>query len=77
MLERNPNYREHLYDADPNPDDAYGQSLLVHAPYKHGVHRILTDLAWPWLIGYQRTPYNSDWWQYVDVDVVEQAKADS
>ena len=28
-LERNPNYREHFYDADPNPDDVNGQALLA------------------------------------------------
>ena len=28
-LERNPNYREHFYDADPNPDDVDGQALLA------------------------------------------------
>ena len=28
VLERNPNYREVLYDAEPNPDDAEGQALL-------------------------------------------------
>jgi ABC-type transport system substrate-binding protein len=28
VLERNPGYREHLYDAQPNPDDAEGQALL-------------------------------------------------
>ncbi len=49
--------------------------LAVYAPYKYGIHRILTDLSWPWLTGYRRTPYNSDWWQYVDVDAAEQAKA--
>jgi ABC-type transport system substrate-binding protein len=28
VLERNPNYREDLYDAEPNADDAEGQALL-------------------------------------------------
>ena len=55
--------------------EAAKKILVAYAPYKHGVHRIWTDLAWPWLIGYQRTPYNSDWWQYVDIDAAEQAKA--
>jgi ABC-type transport system substrate-binding protein len=49
--------------------------LLVYAPYKNGVHRIHTDLAWPWLIGYRRPPYWQDWWQYVDIDTAQQAKA--
>jgi ABC-type transport system substrate-binding protein len=28
VLERNPTYRERLYDAEPNPEDAEGQALL-------------------------------------------------
>ncbi len=49
--------------------------LAVYAPYFHGVHRILTDLAWPWLAGYRRPPYWLTWWQYVDINAKEQAKA--
>jgi hypothetical protein len=49
--------------------------LIAYAPYKYGVHRILTDLAWPWLEGFRRPPYWLDWWQYVDIDVVQQSKA--
>jgi len=29
VLERNPGYREHLYDAQPNADDAEGQAMLA------------------------------------------------
>jgi ABC-type transport system substrate-binding protein len=49
--------------------------LAAYAPYADGVHRILTDLAWPWLTGYRRPPYWLAWWQYVDIDAEEQAKA--
>jgi ABC-type transport system substrate-binding protein len=49
--------------------------LIAYAPYKNGVHRIYTDLAWPWLVGYRRAPYWQDWWAYVDIDAAEQAKA--
>jgi ABC-type transport system substrate-binding protein len=49
--------------------------LIAYAPYKNGVHRMHTDLAWPWLIGYRRAPYWQDWWAYVDIDAAEQAKA--
>jgi ABC-type transport system substrate-binding protein len=49
--------------------------LAVYAPYKFGVHRIHTDLAWPWLIGYRRPSYWNEWWSYVDIDTAEQAKA--
>jgi ABC-type transport system substrate-binding protein len=42
--------------------------LIAYAPYKNHVHRILTDLTHPWLIGYRRPPYWNDWWHYVDID---------
>ena len=47
----------------------------VYVPYKHHVHRILTDLTWPWVIGFRRPPYWRDWWTYVDIDAEQQAKA--
>ena len=49
--------------------------LIAYAPYKWGVHRIHTDIAQPWLHGYRRPPYWTDWWQYVDIDAEAQAKA--
>lgn len=49
--------------------------MTAYAPYKFSVHRILTDLAWPWLEGFRRPPYWVAWWQYVDIDVDAQAKA--
>jgi ABC-type transport system substrate-binding protein len=49
--------------------------LAAYAPYNNGVHRILTDLAWPWLNGYKRPPYWLGWWQYVDIDAAAQARA--
>jgi ABC-type transport system substrate-binding protein len=49
--------------------------LAAYAPYRYHVHRILTDLAWPWVEGYRRPPYWLAWWQYVDIDGVERAKA--
>ena len=55
--------------------EAAKKILAAYAPYKYGVHRILTDLAWPWLFGYRRAPYVSDWWQYVDIDAEQQARA--
>jgi ABC-type transport system substrate-binding protein len=48
--------------------------LIAYAPYKYGVHRILTDLAWPWVEGFRRPPYWLSWWQYVDIDTAAQAK---
>ena len=37
--------------------------------------RILTDLTWPWVIGFRRPPYWLAWWQYVDIDTAGQKKA--
>jgi ABC-type transport system substrate-binding protein len=53
-----------------------GKRLLsVYMPYKHHVHRILTDMTWPWVIGFRRPPYWRDWWPYIDIDAEQQANA--
>jgi ABC-type transport system substrate-binding protein len=49
--------------------------MAAYAPYHNSVHRILTDLAWPWLAGFRRPPYWLTWWQYVDINADERAKA--
>ena len=41
--------------------------LVAYVPYRMGVHRIYTDLAYPELVGYKRPPFSLGWWQYVDV----------
>jgi len=41
---------------------------VAYAPYKFHCHRIFTDLAQPWLIGYRRTLFWQNWWEYVDID---------
>ncbi|HEY0858382.1 MAG TPA: ABC transporter substrate-binding protein [Albitalea sp.] len=45
--------------------------LVAYAPYRIHVHRILTDLAYPEVIGYRRPPFWQDWWQYVDIDTAK------
>ncbi len=40
----------------------------VYAPYKQHVHRIYTDLAHPWLVGYRRPLFWNRWWHMVDID---------
>jgi ABC-type transport system substrate-binding protein len=42
--------------------------VTAYAPFKHNVHRILTDLTQPWLSGYRRPLYGRQFWQYVDID---------
>jgi ABC-type transport system substrate-binding protein len=51
--------------------------LAVDAPYRFHVHRILTDLAWPWLIGFRRQLYSNNFWQYVDIDTGLLARSSS
>ncbi len=48
--------------------------MAVDAPYRFHVHRILTDLAWPWLIGFRRQLYSNTFWQYIDIDTELQSK---
>ncbi|MFN7571970.1 MAG: ABC transporter substrate-binding protein [Betaproteobacteria bacterium] len=58
------------------PDDPSRQALfdeanrifVAYAPYRVHVHRIITDLAWPWLIGYRRPTVWNRFWEYLDVD---------
>ncbi len=42
--------------------------VTAYAPHKYNVHRILTDLSQPWLIGYRRPLFGRQFWQYVDID---------
>jgi ABC-type transport system substrate-binding protein len=40
----------------------------VYAPYKQHVHRVYTDMAQPWLLGYRRPLFGNRWWHMVDID---------
>jgi len=48
--------------------------LVAYMPYKAHVHRIWTDLAQPWLVGYQRNVFLREFWRYVDIDPAEKAR---
>ncbi len=51
------------------------QKLLVaYMPLKVHVHRIFTDLAHPWVVGYHRNPFVREFFKYVDVDPAEQRR---
>jgi ABC-type transport system substrate-binding protein len=41
---------------------------IAFMPYKNHVHRLISDLAQPWVVGYRRPLFWLDWWQYVDID---------
>ena len=40
----------------------------AYAPYKSHLHRFVTDMAHPWLVGYRRPVFWQRWWHYVDID---------
>jgi ABC-type transport system substrate-binding protein len=42
--------------------------VTAYAPQKYNVHRIVTDLSQPRLIGYRRPVYSREFWHYVDID---------
>jgi ABC-type transport system substrate-binding protein len=48
--------------------------LVSYMPYKAHTHRIWTDLAQPWVVGYHRNVFLREWWRYVDIDLAEQAR---
>ncbi|WP_280153332.1 ABC transporter substrate-binding protein [Piscinibacter sp. XHJ-5] len=48
---------------------------VAYMPYKFRVHRVLTDMSYPWLIGYRRPVLWNQWWQYVDIDTEALARA--
>ncbi|MEO8299091.1 MAG: ABC transporter substrate-binding protein [Burkholderiales bacterium] len=48
----------------------FGQAnklLLAYEPYRVHVHRMVTDIAQPWVIGYRKPLFWNGWWQFVDV----------
>jgi oligopeptide transport system substrate-binding protein len=49
--------------------------MLVYAPWKLGVHRIMTHLTHPWVIGYKKHPVVLTQFRYLDIDVAKQKAA--
>ena len=47
---------------------------VAYMPYKAHVHRIWTDLAQPWVVGYHRNVFMREFWRYVDIDHQEKAR---
>ena len=41
---------------------------VVHAPYKHHVHRLYSDMAQPWVIGFRRPLFWQEYWHMLDID---------
>ena len=44
------------------------QLMVAYMPYKVHAHRVFTDLAQPWLLGYHRNIFVRSFWKYVDID---------
>jgi len=62
--------RMKLLPDGPERDALFRQAtklMVAYAPYRFNTHRILTDLAHPWVHGYRRPPFWLAWWQFVDV----------
>ena len=44
------------------------QLAVAYMPYKFRVSRILTDMTYPYVVGYRRPVFWQEWWHYVDID---------
>jgi len=47
---------------------------VAYMPIKSTSHRLMTDMSYPWFVGYRRAPMGRDFWKYVDIDTDLQAK---
>jgi len=54
--------------------DEMDRIVAAYAPMRPTVHRIGTSLAQPWVFGYQRHPVLREFWKYVDLDPLPQAR---
>ena len=48
---------------------------IAYAPYKCHLHRFITDMSSGEVHGYRRPLFWNDWWQYVDIEPSDSAKA--
>lgn len=46
---------------------------VAYMPYRFHVHRFANDLVQPWLLGYRRPVFWTDWWHLVDIDDAKRA----
>jgi ABC-type transport system substrate-binding protein len=45
--------------------------MVAYMPYKIHMHRYVTDLTQPWVLGYTRNNFVREFWKYVDIDTAE------
>jgi ABC-type transport system substrate-binding protein len=48
--------------------------MVAYMPYKVHAHRVFTDLAHPWVVGYHRNVFVREFYKYVDIDLAEAKK---
>ena len=48
--------------------------MVAYMPYKVHAHRIFTDLAQPWVVGYHRNIFLREFWKFVDVDMADKER---
>lgn len=54
--------------------DEAARLSIAYMPYKYRVSRIVTDMTYPWLVGYRRPIFWNEWWHYVDIDTEAQER---
>jgi ABC-type transport system substrate-binding protein len=42
--------------------------LTAYMPQRYTVHRIATDLTYPWVVGFRRPAFGNQWWHFVDIE---------
>ncbi len=62
----------HVMPDSPERTRVYNEEaklIIAYAPWKINVHRIYTDLWYPWVIGYRRPMIITDnFWKFIDID---------
>ncbi|HEX3138964.1 MAG TPA: ABC transporter substrate-binding protein, partial [Rhizobacter sp.] len=54
--------------------DAAQKLMVAYMPVKAHVHRVYTDLAQPWVLGYDRNPFLRQAWSWIDIDTDMQTR---
>jgi ABC-type transport system substrate-binding protein len=71
--------KAHVMPDSPERTKVYqelAKIVVAYAPWKINVNRILTDMWYPWVVGYRRPLINSDnFWMYIDIDPTKEKGA--
>jgi len=69
--------RQHVLPDGPERQAALDEAkklMIAYMPIKMHAHRVYTDLTQPWVVGYDRNIFASNFWKYVDIDSAELAR---